>query len=323
MRPHHFVAVLLVMSAGALKGVSRRAPLAWARRKLAFTEGDDGDDGDDYELEDDDLDDLPPLTPQGKKRGLIPRGRRTFGDYSLKDRLASVPVFYVAAERGNPYLYNSEDRATQWSIMFMDPVDCQKYLDEMEETPGRLDDARIMCVGCDKFLENIMKKPQKTGNKIKGKDMYLRYRLQGSEKEFLGYLRYKGIVRKEIDPVQNPFFTMWRKVDSERLMVPAFICNELTIKKGGVHRKPVFFSLDDFNAAWKTATKGAGDRQKPKLQIVNFMDLIVAASDPVPGDSSDFDNLFFCPLPRAVDYVRNARNRGNNKARLHVQVGQS
>lgn len=211
---------------------------------------------------------------------------------ALADKLGAVPAFFVANSRGSPYLLNKEAEGAQECVIFLEPRDAEALLSEMTQASPQLSDARVFCVGLDKALGMLKRKPQPSGNVARnGKELVLRYRLQPSAKQ-----------------LQNARGRLGKLFDTKTL--PCFICPELAV--GG--KTPVFMALEDLTNAW--ATQGTG--RPPNVDVHNLLDLVVASE--LPDAMGDFDDLLFYPQPGAVKYVRSNRKRGNMNSRLHASI---
>ena len=225
--------------------------------------------------------------------GVGPRRALALGrEASLSAKLGGVPAFYVANARGSPYLLNKEAEGAQECVIFLEPRDAEALLSEMTQASPQLSDARVFCVGLDKALGMLKRKPQPSGNVARnGKELVLRYRLQPSAKQ-----------------LQNARGRLGKLFDTKTL--PCFICPELAV--GG--KTPVFMALEDLTEAW--ATQGTG--RPPNVDVHNLLDLVVASE--LPDAMGDFDDLLFYPQPGAVKYVRSNRKRGNMNSRLHASI---
>ena len=211
---------------------------------------------------------------------------------ALADKLGAVPAFFVANSRGSPYLLNKEAEGAQECVIFLEPRDAEALLSEMTQASPQLSDARVFCVGLDKALGMLKRKPQPSGNVARnGKELVLRYRLQPSAKQ-----------------LQNARGRLGKLFDTKTL--PCFICPELAV--GG--KTPVFMALEDLTEAW--ATQGTG--RPANVDVHNLLDLVVASE--LPDAMGDFGDLLFYPQPGAVKYVRSNRKRGNMNSRLHASI---
>ena len=248
------------------------------------------------ELEEDEFEDFD--EPVSGGRGL-PRGKRSLRDFSLRDRLASVPVFFVANARGSPYLLNRG--GDQECLLFLDPLDAEDLLSEMVQASPQLHDARVSCMGMDKAMTFLLRKPTASGNvDSKGNEMTLKYKIQASEREIKKHHRVSS--RGTMTTTE----------------LPCYVAPEIEIKRGGIAATPVFFTQDDLYDAWNTANEKKKRRAPPLRKTVNLLELVLASD--AYGGNVDFDKLLFYPMPRAVEYAREARKRGNGSSRLHVQV---
>ena len=214
---------------------------------------------------------------------------------ALADKLGAVPAFFVANSRGSPYLLNKEAEGAQECVIFLEPRDAERLLSEMTQASPQLSDARINCVGLDKALTMLKRKPVPSGNVARdGRELVLRYRLSPSARQL-------GNARGRLG-----------KLFSGKTL-PCFICPDLVIKG----KTPVFLALEDLNAAWATAA-GGDAAPAPVVDVHNLLDLVVASEQ--PDALGDFDALLFYPEPHAVAYVRDNRKRGNRQSRLHASI---
>lgn len=228
--------------------------------------------------------------------GVGPRRALALGrEASLSAKLGGVPAFYVANARGSPYLLNKEAEGAQECVIFLEPRDAERLLSEMTQASPQLSDARINCVGLDKALTMLKRKPVPSGNVARdGRELVLRYRLSPSARQL-------GNARGRLG-----------KLFSGKTL-PCFVCPDLVIKG----KTPVFLALEDLNAAWATAA-GGDAAPAPVVDVHNLLDLVVASEQ--PDALGDFDALLFYPEPHAVAYVRDNRKRGNRQSRLHASI---
>jgi len=218
------------------------------------------------------------------------------GTPPLSERINAIPAFYVANARGSPYLLNREAEGAQECVIFLEPADAERLLSEMTQASPQLSDARVMCVGLDKALGMLRRKPTPTGNVGRGgKELLLRYRLSPPAAQL-------GNARSRLGKLFN------------NKMLPCFVCPELVIKG----RTPAFLDLDDLKKAWAAANPSGA---APNVDVHNLLDLVVASEQPAEaGAKGDFDALAFYPAPGAVEYVRKHRRRGNRISRLHAAI---
>jgi len=198
-----------------------------------------GDDEEDDEYFDD----------EGIPGGGGTRLRRKLSDFTVRERLAAIPVFYVANARGSPYLLNRVKEGVQECLIFMDPLDAEQLLSEMCQASPQLTDARIFCTSMDRAMNLLQRKPTPTGNlDARGRELLLRYRIQPSEREV-------EIASKKIgNKAQN--------------IVPCYVSEQLEYRKGGTTVVPVFLSSDDLIDAWREATSKVGVSSKqPKYKV--------------------------------------------------------
>ena len=101
---------------------------------------------------------------------------------ALADKLGAVPAFFVANSRGSPYLLNKEAEGAQECVIFLEPRDAEALLSEMTQASPQLSDARVFCVGLDKALGMLKRKPQPSGNVARnGKELKLSDIIVGDE----------------------------------------------------------------------------------------------------------------------------------------------
>lgn len=236
---------------------------------------------------------------------------RSLQDYSPRERLASIPVFFVANGRGSPYLLNREKEGAQECVIFVDPADAESLVNEMTQASPQLTDARVFCIGLDRALAMAQRKPTLSGNVDRnGRELTLRYRIQPSQAQVDG-------AKKKLTGVQK------RAAES---MLPCFIAPDLEAKRGGVKTTPVFLALEDLRNTYGEVyamKKGGPKKKEPKQVLVyNLIDLILSSEQPDAQYTSDFGKLVFFPMPEAVNYVRKARKRGNGVARLHATIAE-
>lgn len=211
----------------------------------------------------------------------------------LGDKLGAVPAYFVANARGSPYLLNKESEGAQECVIFLEPSDAEQLLSEMTQASPQLSDARVFCVGLDKAIGMLKRKPVSSGNVAKnGKQLVLRYRLAPSAKSLTS-------ARSRLGKLFN------------QKMLPCFICPDLQIKG----KTPVFMDIADLNKAWETAVPGG---RQPNIDVHNLLDLVVASEQ--PDAQGDFDKLIFYPRPESLNYVRRNRRKGNLNSRLHVSI---
>lgn len=237
---------------------------------------------------------------------------RNLNDYSPRERLASIPVFFVANGRGSPYLLNREKEGAQECVIFVDPADAESLVNEMTQASPQLTDARVFCIGLDRALAMAQRKPTFSGNVDRnGRELTLRYRIQPAQSQIDG-------AKKKLSGVQK------RAAES---MLPCFIAPDLEAKRGAVKTTPVFLNLEDLRNTYGEVyalKKGGGKKKEPKQVLVyNLIDLILSSEQPDAQFTNDFGKLIFYPMPEAVNYVRNARKRGNGAARLHARLAEA
>lgn len=229
--------------------------------------------------------------------------RRHIADTSVRDRLASIPCFFVANNRGSPYLLNKEKEGAQECLIFLDPEDAERLVAEMAQASSQLSDARVYCFGMDRALALAQRKPTPSGNYGRdGQQLMLRYRIQPAQSQVEGARKAK-----------------LGKLGSQ--ILPCFIAPEMQVTKNGFQSLPVFLDLEDLESTWKDVAAAKGINKKmPYVECRNLIDLVLAAED--EEARGPFNKLMFYPMPRTVDYVRRARKHGNGVARLHARLNE-
>lgn len=230
--------------------------------------------------------------------------RRSLSEVSLKERLGAVPAFYVVNARGSPYLLNRESEGVQECLIFMQPADAEALLSEMVQSSPSYSDARVLCVGMDRAFDLMRKPPVPTGNSNKaGKPLVLRYRLQPSAEAIKAS-------QKRLGP---------KSAVTKNEMLPCFINSKLTVPRRGTRATPVFLSLDDLEATWRSvAPQKSGKTAPAQYEVHNLLDILIASEQPDAPEV--FDKLVFFPQPSAVEYVRSMRRRGNSISRLNARL---
>lgn len=225
--------------------------------------------------------------------------RLHIAETSVRDRLAAIPCFYVANNRGSPYLLNKEKEGVQECLIFLDPEDAESLVAEMSQASPQLSDARVYCFGMDRALALAQRKPTPSGNYGRdGKQLMLRYRIQPAQSQVEGARKCRGANQ----------------------ILPCFIAPEMQVKKNGFESMPVFLDLEDLETTWKDLAEAKGIKKKPYVECRNLIDLVLAAEQ--PDARGPFERLMFYPMPRTVDYVRHARKHGNGLARLHARLNE-
>lgn len=148
----------------------------------------------------------------------LPIRQRSLNNFSPRERLAAVPVFFVSNGRGSPYLLNREKEGVQECLIFLDPDDAETLVHEMTQASPQLKDARVFCIGLDRALAMAQRRPMLSGNVDRnGRELTLRYRFQPAKAQIeaasivpaprkpklLSYLRVKLPVRRE-EPRRSP-----------------------------------------------------------------------------------------------------------------------
>lgn len=127
------------------------------------------------------------LSPANAAESGLPIRQRNLLNFSPRERLAAVPVFFVSNGRGSPYLLNREKEGVQECLIFLDPDDAETLVHEMTQASPQLKDARVFCIGLDRALAMAQRRPMPSGNVDRnGRELTLRYRFQPAKAQIEG-----------------------------------------------------------------------------------------------------------------------------------------
>ncbi|KAK4529780.1 hypothetical protein CCYA_CCYA02G0637 [Cyanidiococcus yangmingshanensis] len=231
---------------------------------------------------------------------------------TLDEKLAQVPVFAVTNESGQPFLAAME-RGTQVGLIFFDPSDAMKMLEDLKRSSGKeAEDARIFVMGLDRAFEMVKSKPQPSGLRgPRGDELKMVFRFYPNQQQVE---HARSLARKTKQPPVRG--------------VPCFVAKGLTLRKGKEFVIPVFLDKRDLEDAWSRLRQDMSDLPKhPEVEVGDLIEVILrleeAAKNPKSLDEKELQDIrrvAFFPSSKSVEFMKQeSMKQFKGTARMHAR----
>lgn len=99
--------------------------------------------------------------------------------------------------------------------------------------------------------------------------------------------------------------------------MPVFYAEGVTSEVHGENIQPIFFSLEDAQAAAAGAAVAAGAEKPAAVKVVSLLDLLVSFEY---GGEQEHGEFGFVASAESREFVRGARAGGSGRAKNHVRL---
>ena len=282
--------------------------------------------------------------------------RKPWSERKFEDKFSKVPVFIITNAKGDPYFSPTPDGESQIGRFYIDPRDAQDVLDEFLQEPAT-SEARLSITSMARALEIVADSSKQNRKKavvdfpeLRKPDDLTAEQQNEEMRRMLNQVHASMLAESEEMDVmhQEDAYLYWEVVGSQRAsadlqnvmgardvqrrsakaqraavaLPPSLVLGAegLLVKKCGEMVTPLFFCLEDLEAAWEAMVERLPEGQRPGPPVISTYDLndVLQLMAEAEDDKDGVQQISLQPMREARRFIQRVKRDKSTKAVLNV-----